>query len=163
VSNVAESALYLHCTARIDGASQDNVLAKSVSAPDISFRLQLTGMLKQSESIRAVKAFVVVVLVDVVMKSLDTVKSVMDSHGVPVARAVGKLDQVVVMGELVHVRPLETDVDVSQQRLPFFFDLWPGRAQEVVGLVRVGGSVRRVDGAQLESLSLVLDHIAGRS
>jgi hypothetical protein len=96
---------------------------------------------EKPEGIRPVQPRIVVVLVDVVMQSFDAVQPVIHGHGAPVAGAVGKLDQVVVVGELVHVGPGKADVDLAEQLFPFLLDLRSGGTQEVVGLLRVGRPV----------------------
>jgi hypothetical protein len=123
---------------------------------------EVTGMLQQSKSVRAVHSLVIVVLVNVMMESLDAVQPMVDSHGVPDARAIGELDDIFVLRELVHVRPGKADVDVPKNGLPFCVNLRAGRTEEVVESVGIGGPIRCVDGVELEPFGFVVDCITSR-
>src|SRR4051812_39256410 len=124
---------------------------------------EVTGMLQQSKSVRAVHSLVIVVLVNVMMESLDAVQPMVDSHGVPDARAIGELDDVFVLRELVHVRPRKADVDVPENGFPFPVNLRTGRTEEVVESVWIGRSIGCIDGAELEAFGFVVDCITSRS
>jgi len=98
---------------------------------------------------------------DIVVQPLNTVQPMVDSHSIPVARAVGEVDQVGIVRELVHVGLGKSDVDISDQAFPFFLEFCPGRAEEVVGLMWARTPVRRVDGAELEFFPFIMNHVAG--